>query len=140
MTELIDALAADGHLRTTDGAVDAGVTLTAVAFRTAIVRYVRFLDEAQLALLRELGHVATASRSSLARTQSEGSLVSVECTRATAVGHPGQPAMSVASALVTRRRPSKSRTPTHSGVIRNRVMRMSAGSWPHHASPCSSPK
>ena len=52
VTELIDALAADGHLRTTDGAVDADVTSTPVAFRTAIIRYVRFLGEPQMALLR----------------------------------------------------------------------------------------
>ena len=52
VAELIEALAADGHLRTTDGAVDADVKSTPVAFRTAIVRYVRFLGEPQLALLR----------------------------------------------------------------------------------------
>ena len=52
VAELIEALAVDGRLRTTDGAVEADVTSTPVAFRTAIVRYVRFLGEPQLALLR----------------------------------------------------------------------------------------
>ena len=52
VTELIDALAAEGHLRTIDRAVDADVTSTPVAFRSAIVRYVRFLGEPQLSLLR----------------------------------------------------------------------------------------
>jgi ATP/maltotriose-dependent transcriptional regulator MalT len=52
VTELIDALAAEGHLRTTDCAIDADVTSTPVAFRTAIIRYVRFLGEPQLSLLR----------------------------------------------------------------------------------------
>ena len=52
VTELLDALAADGRLRTTERAVDADAASTPIAFRTAIVRFVRFLGEPQLALLR----------------------------------------------------------------------------------------
>ena len=52
VTELIDALAVEGHLRTTDRMVDADVTSTPVAFRGAVIRYVRFLGEPRLTLLR----------------------------------------------------------------------------------------
>jgi DNA-binding CsgD family transcriptional regulator len=52
VTELVDALAAEGHLHTTGGVVDADVTSTPVGFRTAILRYVRFMGEPQLSLLR----------------------------------------------------------------------------------------
>jgi DNA-binding CsgD family transcriptional regulator len=52
VTELIDALAAEGHLRTTDRVVDADVTSTPIAFRSAIIRYVRFLGEPRMTLLR----------------------------------------------------------------------------------------
>ena len=52
VTELVDALAAEGHLHTTGGAVDADVTSSPAGFRTAIIRYVRFLGEPQLSLLR----------------------------------------------------------------------------------------
>ncbi len=52
VTELIDALAIDGRLRTTDGTVDTDPTATPVAFRGAVVRYLRLRGEPQLALLR----------------------------------------------------------------------------------------
>ena len=52
VTELLDALAVEGHLRTTDRMVDADVTSTPVAFRGAVIRYVRFLGEPRLTLLR----------------------------------------------------------------------------------------
>ncbi len=52
VTELIDALAVDGRLRTTDGTVDADPTATPAAFRGAVVRYIRLLGQPQLALLR----------------------------------------------------------------------------------------
>ena len=52
LTELIDALAADGRLGTTDGTVDTDPTATPVAFRGAVGRFVRLLGEPQLTLLR----------------------------------------------------------------------------------------
>ena len=52
VTELIDALAVDGRLRIADGTVDADPTPTPVAFRSAVIRYVQFLGEPQLNLLR----------------------------------------------------------------------------------------
>jgi DNA-binding CsgD family transcriptional regulator/tetratricopeptide (TPR) repeat protein len=52
VTELVEALAADGRLQTADGMVDADAASMPVAFRGAVVRYLRFLGESQLALLR----------------------------------------------------------------------------------------
>jgi DNA-binding CsgD family transcriptional regulator len=52
VSELLDALAAEGLLHTTGGAIDANVRSTPVAFRNAIIRYVRLLGEPQLSLLQ----------------------------------------------------------------------------------------
>jgi DNA-binding CsgD family transcriptional regulator len=52
VTELVEALAADGRLQTVDGMVDADAASVPVAFRGAVVRYLRFLGDSQLALLR----------------------------------------------------------------------------------------
>ena len=52
VTELVDALAADGRLRTVDGMVDADAASVPVAFRGSVVRYLRFLGASRLSLLR----------------------------------------------------------------------------------------
>ena len=52
MTELVEALATDGQLHTRDGIVDADTASVPVAFRGAVVRYLRFLGESRLSLLR----------------------------------------------------------------------------------------
>jgi hypothetical protein len=52
VTELVDALAADGRLHTVDGTVDADAASVPVAFRGSVVRYLRFLGEPRLSLLR----------------------------------------------------------------------------------------
>jgi hypothetical protein len=52
VTELVDALAADGRLHTLDGMVDADAAPVPVAFRGLVVRYLRFLGAPRLSLLR----------------------------------------------------------------------------------------
>jgi DNA-binding CsgD family transcriptional regulator len=54
VTELVEALAADGQLHTRDGIVDADTASVPVpvAFRGSVVRYLRFLGESRLSLLR----------------------------------------------------------------------------------------
>jgi DNA-binding CsgD family transcriptional regulator/tetratricopeptide (TPR) repeat protein len=52
VTELVDALAADGQLHTRGGVVDADAASVPVAFRGSVVRYLRFLGESRLSLLR----------------------------------------------------------------------------------------
>jgi DNA-binding CsgD family transcriptional regulator len=52
VTELVDALAADGQLHTSDGIVDADTASVPVAFRGSVLRYLRFLGESRLSLLR----------------------------------------------------------------------------------------
>ena len=52
VTELVDALAADGQLHTRDGVVDADTASVPVAFRGSVVRYLRFLGDSRLTLLR----------------------------------------------------------------------------------------
>ena len=52
VTELVDALAAAGQLYSRDGVVDADTASVPVAFRGSVVRYLRFLGEARLSLLR----------------------------------------------------------------------------------------
>jgi DNA-binding CsgD family transcriptional regulator/tetratricopeptide (TPR) repeat protein len=52
VTELVDALAADGWLHTRGGIIDADTASVPLAFRGSVVRYLRFLGESQLSLLR----------------------------------------------------------------------------------------
>jgi tetratricopeptide (TPR) repeat protein len=52
VTELVEALAADGQLHTHDGIIDANTASVPVAFRGSVLRYLRFLGESRLSLLR----------------------------------------------------------------------------------------
>jgi ATP/maltotriose-dependent transcriptional regulator MalT len=52
VTELVDALAADGRLQTAAGTFDIEPASVPVPFQGAVVRYLRFLGEARLSLLR----------------------------------------------------------------------------------------
>ena len=52
VTELVDGLDADGRLRTVDGLVEADAVSVPVSFRGSIVRYLRFLGDSRLSVLR----------------------------------------------------------------------------------------
>jgi DNA-binding CsgD family transcriptional regulator len=52
VTELVEALAADGQLHTRDGTVNTDTASVPVAFRGSVLRYLRFLGESRLSLLR----------------------------------------------------------------------------------------
>jgi DNA-binding CsgD family transcriptional regulator/tetratricopeptide (TPR) repeat protein len=52
VTELVEAIAADGQLRTAADTIDADPALVPVAFHGAVVRYLQFLGESRVSLLR----------------------------------------------------------------------------------------